>query len=154
FAHDVVVDEVFEGLGVVAVADFFGLFGAVFADEHAEGGFDFFGDAVVFVLHVADEDEEEVVDVAEDVFGALDVDGEGGNVGGFDVAHEFFVGAEEFADLIVGEVDAPVLFAEDDVGLEADFVFAGADAEENGVVDYGPYTPGGLLRHSCLLEKR
>ena len=63
FAHDVVVDEVFDGLGVVAVADFFGLVGAVFADEHAEGGFDFFCDAVVFVLHVADEDEEEIINI-------------------------------------------------------------------------------------------
>ncbi|MFW9831679.1 MAG: hypothetical protein ACFFD8_07890, partial [Candidatus Thorarchaeota archaeon] len=130
FAHDVVVDEVFEGLGVVAVADGFDLVGAVFAHEHAKGGFDFFGDAVVFVLHVADEDEEEVFDVGEDKFGALDVDGEGGDVGRLDVAHEFFVGAEEFADLVIGKRDPPVLFSEDDAGLKPHFVFAWADAEK------------------------
>ncbi|MFX1540440.1 MAG: hypothetical protein ACFFBX_06670, partial [Promethearchaeota archaeon] len=140
FAHDVVVDEVFDGFGVVVVAEFFDLFGAVFADEHAEGGFDFFSDAAVFVLHVADEDEEEVFDVGEDVFGALDVDGEGGDVGGLDVAHEFFVGAEEFADHVVVEGDAPVLFAEDDVGLESDFVCAWGDGEKYCVMDNCPLT--------------
>ena len=123
------------------MADGFGLFGAVFADEHTEGGFDFFADPVVFVLHVADEDEEEVVDVAEDVFGAFDVYGECWNVGGLDVAHEFFVGAEEFTDLVVGEGDTPVLFSKYDVGLETHFVFAGADAEEDCVVYYCPHTP-------------
>jgi hypothetical protein len=89
---------------------------------------------------VADEDEEEVFDVGEDEFGALDVDGEGGDVGGLDVAHEFFVGAEEFADHVVAEGDAPVLFAEDDVGLESDFVFAGADVEKDSVMDNCPLT--------------
>ncbi len=154
FAHDVVVDEGFEGFGVVALAKFFDLFGAIFTDEHAEGSFDFFSDAVVFVLHVADEDEEEVVYVGEDVFAALDVDGEGGDVGGLDVTHEFFVGAEEFADLVVGDGDAPVLFAEYDVGLETDFVFAGGDAEKDCIMNYGPHFPGWLLRHFCLLVWR
>lgn len=93
FAHDVVVDEVFDGFCVVVGDDVFDVFGAVFADEHAEGGFDFFVDAAVVVLHVRDEDEEEVFDVGEDEFVALDVDGEGGEVGALDVAHEFFVGA-------------------------------------------------------------
>ncbi len=141
-------------MGVVAVADFFGLVGAEFAYEHAEGGFDFFGDAVVFVLHVRDEDEEEIVDIAEDVFGALDVDGKGGDVSGFDVAHEFFVGSEEFANLVIGEYDAPVLFTKNDIGLEAHFIFARADAKKNCVVNNRPHTPGGLLRQfeyrSCV----
>ena len=70
------------------------------------------------------------------------------------MAHEFFVGAEEFADLFVAEDDAPVLFAKDDAGLETDFVFAGADAEEYCVVDYCPHIPGSLLRHCCLLKWR
>ncbi len=142
FAHDVVVDEVFDGLGVVVGGDVFDVFGAVFADEHAEGGFHLFVDAAVVVLHVADEDEEEVFDVGEDEFGALDVDGEGGDVGALDVAHEFFVGAEEFADHVVVEGDAPVLFAEDDVGLESDFVFAGADVEKDSIMNNCPLTTG------------
>ena len=70
------------------------------------------------------------------------------------MAHEFFVGAEEFANLVVTEGDTPVLFAENDVSLEADFVFAGADAEEYCVVDYCPHIPGSLLRHCCLSEWR
>jgi hypothetical protein len=89
---------------------------------------------------VADEDKEEVFDVGEDEFVALDVDGEGGEVGALDVAHEFFVGAEEFTDHVVVEGDAPVLFAEDDVGLESDFVFAGADVEKDSIMDNCPLT--------------
>ena len=70
------------------------------------------------------------------------------------MAHEFFVGAEEFANLFVPEANTPVLFAEDDVGLEPDFVFARADAEEYCVVDYCPHIPGGLLRYCCLSKWR
>jgi len=76
---------------------------------------------------VGDEDEEEVFDVGEDEFGALDVDGEAWDFGALDVAHEFLVSPEEFADHVVGEFDAPVLFAEQQVGLESDFVGAGLD---------------------------
>ncbi len=139
---------------IVAGADFFGLFGAVFAHEHAEGGFDFFTNTVVFVLRVADKYKEEVVDIGEDVFGAMDVYGEGGDVSGLHVAHEFFVGTQKFTDLFVTEDDPPVLFAKNDTGLETHFVFAGADAEEYCVMDYDPHIPGGLLRHSCLSEWR
>jgi hypothetical protein len=74
---------------------------------------------------VGDEDEEEVFDIGEDEFGALDVDGEAGDVGGLDVAHEFLVGPEEFADHVVGEFDAPVLFAEEDFALQSDLIAAG-----------------------------
>jgi hypothetical protein len=73
---------------------------------------------------VGDEDEEEVFDVGENEFGALDVDGEAGDFGALDVAHEFLVGSEEFADHVVGEFHAPVLFAEEQVGLESDFISA------------------------------
>jgi hypothetical protein len=66
------------------------------------------------------------------------------------VAHEFFVGAEEFADLVVTESDTPVLFGEDDAGLEADFVFAGADAEEDCVVDNRPLTCPWCIRSAMV----
>ena len=56
------------------------------------------------------------------------------------MAHEFFVGAEEFADHLVAEGDAPVLLAENDVGLEADFVFAGTDVEKDSIMDNCPLT--------------